>query len=217
MSQRENVLNLVWDTATLAWIRMQQPVVSTDTLAVSLAGVATAANQATEIASLSVLDDWDETDRAKVNPIAGQAGVQGASGVVTALTQRVVLATDVALPAGTNNIGDVDVLTQATAFGKTITYVNVNQTGAGTTVLAAADATKKHKIMGGAMTLSAAGTLALQSASTNKIGPFDFAANGGFVMSTSIIPYQETAVNEALNLVTTLGAARGSIAILTEA
>src|SRR5580765_2752825 len=55
-------------------------------------------NLAAAAASLSVLDDWDETDRAKVNPIAGQAGVQGASGVVTALTQRVVLATDVALP-----------------------------------------------------------------------------------------------------------------------
>lgn len=55
--------------------------------------------------SLAIMDDWDETDRAKVNPIAGQAGVQGASGVVTALTQRVVLATDVALPAGTNAIG----------------------------------------------------------------------------------------------------------------
>ncbi len=62
-------------------------------------------------ASASVLDDWDETDRAKVNLIVGQAGVQGASGTVSATTQRVVLATDVALPAGTNNIGDVDVLT----------------------------------------------------------------------------------------------------------
>ena len=42
---------------------------------------------------------------------------------MTALTQRVVLATDVALPAGTNNIGDVDVLsvipgTAATNLGK---------------------------------------------------------------------------------------------------
>ena len=45
--------------------------------------------------ALQILDDWDEADRAKVNPIAGQAGVQGGSGVVTALTQRVVLATDV--------------------------------------------------------------------------------------------------------------------------
>lgn len=68
-------------------------------------------NLAAAAASLAVMDDWDETDRAKVNPIVGQAGVQGASGTVSANTQRVVLATDVALPAGTNNIGDVDVLT----------------------------------------------------------------------------------------------------------
>lgn len=59
-------------------------------------------------ASLSVIDDWDESDRSKVNPIAGQAGVQGASGAVTALTQRVVLATDVGLPTGSNTIGKVD-------------------------------------------------------------------------------------------------------------
>lgn len=51
-----------------------------------------------QTASLSVLDDWDETDRAKVNLIAGQVGVQGGSGVVTANTQRVVLATDVTPP-----------------------------------------------------------------------------------------------------------------------
>lgn len=55
-----------------------------------------------QAASLSVLDDWDESDRAKVNPIVGQAGVQGNTGVVTANTQRVVLATDVTppLPSG---------------------------------------------------------------------------------------------------------------------
>lgn len=85
----------------------------------NLAGAAT---------SLAVIDDWDELDRAKVNPIAGQAGVQGASGVVTALTQRVVLATDVALPPGTNaigklaansgvDIGDVDVTSSALPTG----------------------------------------------------------------------------------------------------
>lgn len=74
-------------------------------------GASTLAEQQTQTASLSVLDDWDESDRAKVNIIAGQAGVAGGSGSVSASTQRVVLATDVALPAGTNNIGDVDVLT----------------------------------------------------------------------------------------------------------
>lgn len=59
------------------------------------------------VTALQIMDDWDETNRAAVNTIAGQVGVQGASGVVTALTQRVVLATDVALPAGTNTIGQV--------------------------------------------------------------------------------------------------------------
>lgn len=68
-------------------------------------------NLAAAAASLSVLDDWDETDRAKVNPIVGQAGVAGGTGLVGATTQRVTLATDVGLPAGTNNIGDVDIAT----------------------------------------------------------------------------------------------------------
>lgn len=48
-----------------------------------------------------------------VRPIAPVAG----SGVVTSLTPRVTLATDVALPAGTNNIGDVDVLTLPAVTG----------------------------------------------------------------------------------------------------
>ena len=66
-----------------------------------------ATNTGLAAASLSVVDDWDEGDRAKVNPIAGQAGVQGGSGAVSALTQRVVLATDIPLPTGTNSIGQV--------------------------------------------------------------------------------------------------------------
>lgn len=80
--------------------------------------------------SLGVIDDWDESDRAKVNPIVGQAGVQGGSGTVSATTQRVVLATDVALPAGTNgigkltansgvDIGDVDVTSVTPGTGAT--------------------------------------------------------------------------------------------------
>lgn len=88
-------------------------------------GAATETTLAAAADSLSVLDDWDETDRAKVNPIAGQAGVQGNTGTVSANTQRVVLATDVALPAGTNaigklaansgvDIGDVDVTSAVT-------------------------------------------------------------------------------------------------------
>lgn len=64
-------------------------------------GDATAANQAIQITaeqaiqtSVAILDDWDESDRAKVNPVVGQAGVQAGAGAVSANTQRVVIATD---------------------------------------------------------------------------------------------------------------------------
>lgn len=62
-------------------------------------------NLAAAAASLSVMDDWDESDRAKVNPIVGQAGIAGGTGVDGATVPRVSLATNVALPAGTNAIG----------------------------------------------------------------------------------------------------------------
>lgn len=45
-------------------------------------------------ASLSVLDDWDESDRAKVNPIVGQAGIAGNAGEVGVTTVRTIAAID---------------------------------------------------------------------------------------------------------------------------
>lgn len=51
-------------------------------------------------ASLAVIDDWDESDRAKVNPIVGQAGIAGGTGTAGANTTRVAIAT---------NANDVDV------------------------------------------------------------------------------------------------------------
>lgn len=119
---------------------------NTSTLALEAGG-----NLATIAASLGVVDDWDETDRAKVNIIVGQAGVAGGSGTVDATTQRMVLATDVALPAGTNaigklasntgvDIGDVDVTsvvpgTSATSLGKAIdSAAGATDTGVATLV-----------------------------------------------------------------------------------
>ena len=51
-------------------------------------GASTLAEQQTQTASLSVIDDWDETDRAKVNVIVGQAGVTAGAGAVAAQTCR---------------------------------------------------------------------------------------------------------------------------------
>ena len=92
---------------------------------ITVDGTITEANSAAIAASLSVLDDWDETDRAKVNLIVGQAGIAAGTGVDGVTVPRVTLATNVALPAGTNaigklaansgvDIGDVDVASIAT-------------------------------------------------------------------------------------------------------
>lgn len=44
--------------------------------------------------SLAIIDDWDETDRAKVNIIVGQAGIAAGAGAVGVTVPRVTLASD---------------------------------------------------------------------------------------------------------------------------
>ncbi len=81
------------------------------------------------VASLGIMDDWDESDRCKVNLIAGQAGVDGNSGATSAKTVRVTLATDVALPA--------TILTSATPASTKITA------GTSSSTLAASNSSRK--------------------------------------------------------------------------
>lgn len=68
-------------------------------------------------ADTSVVAAWNEAGRAAANIISGQAGVQGGSGAVSANTQRVVLATDVALPTGANTIGSIASVTTSVTPG----------------------------------------------------------------------------------------------------
>lgn len=44
--------------------------------------------------AVQIIDDWDESDRAKINLIVGQAGVAAGAGAVSATVQRVTLASD---------------------------------------------------------------------------------------------------------------------------
>lgn len=103
-----------------------------------------------------------------------------------------------------------------TAFGKTITYVSIAQGAPGTTILAAASPGNRHKIIGATVIMDAAGTAKFTDGGADLTGAMAIAANGGFVWGTSVIPYQQSGVNSALNLVTTVGAAKGVIQILTE-
>jgi hypothetical protein len=64
------------------------------------AGTAAAALRSTlasddpAVVALQVMDDWDESDRAKVNVIVGQAGITAGAGAVAANTPRTTLASD---------------------------------------------------------------------------------------------------------------------------
>lgn len=72
-----------------------------------------ATSTAAAAVSLAIMDDWAESDRAKVNIIAGQVGIAGGAGVDGATVPRMTLATDVPLPAGTNPIGMINGLASA--------------------------------------------------------------------------------------------------------
>lgn len=102
--------------------------------------------------------------------------------------------------------------------GKTVTYVSVAQSVAGTTELAAATIGKKHKLLGALLVMSATGTLKFTDGVSDLTGAMDIAANGGFTAPTNLFPYLETGLTyRALSLVTTVGAAKGLVVILTEA
>lgn len=80
-------------------------------------------NTAAATTALQIMDDWDETNRAAVNLVAGQVGVAAGAGTDSALTVRVTEST-----------------------GATGTVTSVNDTASSTTLLSAA-ATRRKFIM----------------------------------------------------------------------
>ena len=59
-------------------------------------------------ASLAIIDDWDESDRAKVNLIVGQAGITAGAGAVAANTPRITHASDDPVTTALQIIDDWD-------------------------------------------------------------------------------------------------------------
>lgn len=65
------------------------------------------------VASLAVMDDWDESDRVKVNPIVGQAGIAAGAGAVGTTVPRVTLASDDPAVASLSVLDDWDEINRA--------------------------------------------------------------------------------------------------------
>jgi hypothetical protein len=85
------------------------------TLATGVQRVVLASDDAA-VTALQIMDDWDETDRCKVNPIAGQVGVAANSGASDALTQRVILATNDQAVTSLGILDDTVVTDDTTGF-----------------------------------------------------------------------------------------------------
>lgn len=102
-------------------------------------------------------------------------------------------------------------------YGKTLTRIPVAQGAAGTTQLLAASPGNKHKVVGGLLTMGAAGSLKFIDGVGDLTGPLDLGANSGFIIvNNPAFPLIETAVNSALSIVTTAGKANGVVIVVTE-
>lgn len=222
----------LWDTSTLGWVKacgsagvgtavaVQNWPASQPISAASLplpAGAATDAELALLLTELQALTRPTDTQPVSI------ASAVPVTGTFFQSTQPVSIASMPSTPVtgtfwqATQPVSGTVTANPATAYGKTITYVAVAQGAAGTTELAAASASNKHKVIGGMLTMSLAGTLKFTDGVGDLTGAMTFAANGGMVVPESPVPFIQTgAVNRALNLVTTVGAANGVIAILTE-
>lgn len=140
---------------------------------------------------------WD--DRAWINRVQTGTGEDG----------------DGAVDGAPNMAQGIAIVSASSNGGKTMRFAAVSQTAAGTTVLAAAEAGLKHKIVGITITLSAAGTIKFAGTS-DLTGTFDVAAKGGFVVAPSEYVWAQTGDEEDLSIVTTSGLAQGIVQYITE-
>jgi len=191
------------------------------------AGAVAAGVQRTTLASddpavvaLQIIDDWDESDRAKVNPIVGQAGVAAGSGATSATTQRVVLATDspgvttagqaamaASLPVAiASNQSAVAVAIDTASIsnnGTALTpkFATIAASSSGDNAIVSAVASKKIRVLAVQMISNGTVNAKWQSATAgDKTGLAYLVANAGYVLPFCPVGWFETASNEDLQL-----------------
>jgi hypothetical protein len=135
--------------------------------------------------------------------IIGTVTVTGSTAVIGTVTVTGSTAIVAALPAGTNNIGDVDVLSFAS--GKTIKRAVISCPTSGNNTIVAAVADKKIKVLSVCLVAAAAVTVRFESGAdgTALTGVMSLDAKSGFVLNAPADPnchWFETGVNTLLNL-----------------
>ena len=166
----------------------------------------TLANDDPAVVALQILDDWDETNRAAVNLVSGQAGVAAGNGTVSASTLRVTVASDTTGVLSVDDNGSsLTVDTTGTAGLEVIqaTAADLNVTEANSTAILADTASMDTNL--GTLAGAVSGTemqvdvVAALPAGTNAIGKL--AANSG----VDIGDVDVTSISAGSNLVGDVG------------
>lgn len=139
-------------------------------------------------------------DGTAVDAVAG-------SGVVGTGVQRVVLATDVALPAGTNLLGSASAKLGTDAIMDGVTpltpkFAAIAAASSGDNTLIAAVVSKKIRVLSYALIAAGAVTCRFEDGAggTAKSGQMALAANGVLSVPFSPVGHFETTANTLLNL-----------------
>lgn len=111
----------------------------TDLLAITAAGEITEVNSTDMLTALQIMDDWDESDRCKVNLIAGQAGISAGSAAITTNTPSVTLATD---DPAVSSLSNIDTNTSTPTVINTVTNTAIGN-GAAEQIVVASTPCKK--------------------------------------------------------------------------
>ena len=167
------------------------------------------------VGALQILDDWDESDRAKVNVIVGQAGITAGAGAVAANTPRATLASDDPAVAALQVMDDWDESDRAkvnaqevsgvmieNAVPVTVKRAIIDVASSGDNTLVAAVGGKKIRVL--SLVLVSAGTVTVRFESgaggTALTGQMSLVANSGFSLSHNPHGWFETADNTLLNI-----------------
>lgn len=129
-----NVLTLMESTAAMSAGDELQIIYNDPTLTADTSTLAkeSGGNLALSVTALQIIDDWDESDRAKVNPVVGQAGVAAGAGAVSANTQRVTHASDDPVTTSLQLIDDTVATDGAATPTKSVSIAGTDGTNAQT-------------------------------------------------------------------------------------
>lgn len=137
--------------------------------------------------AVEIMDDWDESDRAKVNPIVGQAGVSAGTGVIDGGTQRVTIADDDALIVAINDaVYAIATSVYLSRDTKELTNANVSFSSSGENTVVAGSGGQTIRVFRGSFTAASAVTLTVKDAAGGStLATIPLSAGGTFSFDTA--------------------------------